>query len=770
MLPVFLALLQSASDPGPAVYSGRARELAVRIPRLEAAEVRIDGVLDEPVWRQAARLVEFSQYRPVDSRPAEDSTEVLIWYAPDAIFFGIRARESHGNVVRATLADRDRIDNDDNVQILLDTYHDRRRALLFAVNPLGSQEDGVRSEGIAGAAGGRNPALERFDGTVDLNPDFVFQSRGRVTADGYEVEVRIPFKTLRYQSADPQTWGIQIVRKTQHSGYEDTWAPTVRASASFLSQEGDLVGLTHLKRGLVMDLTPEVTEHLDGEPGPATYVYGHAQASLGGTARWGITPNLTLGGTVNPDFSQVEADVGQVTANVRFALFYPEKRPFFLEGLELFDTPNQLIYTRQVLNPVAGVKLTGKAGETNLGLLSAVDDRGAGSHPLFNLLRLRTDVGHGGTAGLVYTDRADGPDYNRVLGTDVRLLWRRLWYSEFQVAQSWSLDSAGVRSGTLWSATVADRTGRSYGNHFTFQGATRAFEARSGFVNRTDVVNGRTSNRFTWYGRPGALVEQASLFLFESPTWRYDDFFKLRRPIENLFFPNWTMTLRGGWSLGAQLSNFYVQFDTTLYAGYTVDTAGGNTAPFVPPRALYNLWGGELRAQTPTRVVQLSATLDYGATAIFFEAERGTSFGASGSLDWRPTTGLRMNAQWAHQRITRARDRSEFSLSNIPRLKVEYQLSPAIFLRYVGQYFAQRTAALADPRTGRPLWVGGAPAGEQVINDFRNDWLFSYRPNPGTLILFGYGASLTEPEAFRFQNLSRTADGFFLKVSYLYRL
>ncbi len=765
-----LLVLQAALPPDPQpAYDGRARQLEVRIPRLEA-EVRVDGVLDEPVWRQAARLTGFSEYRPVDGRPAVDSTEVLVWYAPDAIYFGIRAWESHGSVVRATLADRDRIDNDDNIQILLDTYHDRRRALFFAVNPLGSQEDGVRSEGIAGAAGGGNPALGRFDGVVDLNPDFVYQSRGRVTPEGYEIEVRIPFKTLRYQSTDPQTWGLQIVRKTQHTGYEDTWAPTVRASASFLGQEGDLVGLTQLKRGLVMDLTPEVTQHVDGQPGSTAYAYGHAAESVGGTVRWGMTPNLTLGGTVNPDFSQVEADVGQVTANERFALFYPEKRPFFLEGLELFDTPNRLIYTRQILNPVAGVKLTGKTGETNVGFLSAVDDRGAGSHPVLNLLRVRSDVGHGGTAGLVYTDRADGAEYNRVLGGDLRLLWKRLWFSEFQYAQSWSLDSAGVRTGTLWATTLADRTGRSYGNHFDVQGASREFEARSGFVNRTDVVNGHTANRFTWYGRPGALVEQASLFLLEFPTWRYDEFFKVRRPIENLFFPNWMMTLRGGWSAGAQISNFYVQFDSTSFAGYAVDTGGGNTAPFAPPRALYNLWGAELRAQTPTRAVQLGATIDYGATAIFVEAARGTSFRASGSLDWRPTTGLRVNTQWVHQRITRTRDGSAFSTSNIPRLKVEYQLSPAIFVRYIGQYFAQRTAALEDPRGGRPLWVDGAPAGEQVINDFRNDWLFSYRPIPGTLILFGYGASLTEPEAFRFENLSRTSDGFFLKVSYLYRM
>jgi len=263
MLAVLL-FLQSAT-PQQSVYDGHLRQLDVRAPRIETAAVRIDGVLDEDVWRQAALLTGFSQYRPVDSRPAEDSTQVLVFYAPDAIYFGIRAYEAHGSVVRATLADRDNIGADDNIQILLDTFNDRRRASLFEVNPLGVQQDGVRSEGIAGAAGGAN-AGGRFDGVVDLNPDYVYESHGRVTPWGFEVEVRIPFKSLRYQSGETQDWGIQVVRVTQHTGYEDTWTPVVRASASFLIQSGTLKNLSGMRRGLVMDVNPEFTSHVDGAP------------------------------------------------------------------------------------------------------------------------------------------------------------------------------------------------------------------------------------------------------------------------------------------------------------------------------------------------------------------------------------------------------------------------------------------------------------------------------------------------------------------------
>src|SRR5919198_4771881 len=571
MLAVFLLVLQSAGDPQP-VYDGRRKQIEVRIPRIEDAAVRLDGVLDESVWHQAALLNGFTQYRPVDSRPAADSTEVRVFYAPDAIYFGIRAFEVHGDVVRATLADRDNIDADDKVQILLDTFNDRRRALLFAVNPLGAQEDGVRSEGLAGAAGGQNAGF-RFDGVIDLNPDYVFQSQGRVTRDGYDVEVRIPFKSLRYQSSATQNWGIQFVRTTQHTGYEDTWAPVVRASASFLIQSGTLQGLTDLRRGLVMDVSPEFTSRLDGGPnGPSGYRYTSVDPELGVNVRWGVTQNLSATGPVNPDFSQVEADVGQVTVNERFALFFPEKRPFFLEGLEQFDTPNALIYTRRIAQPVFGAKLAGKVGATGIAYLGAIDDRdqsATGANPIYNMLRMRRDLGPASTVGLVYTDRSDGDAYNRVLGADAHVVWRGIWFSEVQIAGSWTRDTAGGRAGKLWSVTLGDRTGRAYGNHYELLGVERSFQDTSGFVNRVDYVAGRTYNRFSWYGRPGALVEQLTTAVGFAPIWRYDDFGKAT--IEDTLQNFWIANLRGGWQALLTLYLNHFGFDAAAYSGYQVD-------------------------------------------------------------------------------------------------------------------------------------------------------------------------------------------------------
>src|SRR2546427_4528266 len=249
------------------IYSGRDRELEVRIPRIEA-DVLIDGDLSDSVWAHAAALTGFSQYAPNDGVPAADSTQVLVWYSPNAIYFGIRAFESHGRPTM-TLANRDQIFGVDNVQILLATFPDAKQMLMFAVNPLGVQGDGSLIEGANVTASGFIGGAVVGRAQPDLSPDFVFQSRGRVTDWGYEVEVRIPFKSLRYQPRQPQDWKLNVVREVQHSGIEDSWYPARRASATFIGQSGNLVGLSGMHRGLVMDLNPEATGKASGAPTPS---------------------------------------------------------------------------------------------------------------------------------------------------------------------------------------------------------------------------------------------------------------------------------------------------------------------------------------------------------------------------------------------------------------------------------------------------------------------------------------------------------------------
>ncbi|HEU5217531.1 MAG TPA: DUF5916 domain-containing protein [Gemmatimonadales bacterium] len=773
ILPILLGL--GVLQDSTAAYSGRANRIRVPPPRLDAAVV-IDGRLDEEVWSRAARLTGFSQYQPVDGRPAEEPTEVLVWYGPDAIFFGIRAGEVHGDVVRATRANRDNITSEDNIRILLDTYNDRRIAFLFGVNPLGVQEDGTRSDQFGGGAGGRSATgggtqnINPLAGNVDLNPDYVFESRGRVVPGGYEVEVRIPFKSLPYQDKAEQSWGINVLRQVQHSGFQDSWTPAVRASASFLRQSGTLEGLHDLKRGLVLELTPTATGRLDGSPGaPGGWDYRRS-GELGGDVRWGLRQNLTMNGTWNPDFSQVEADVGQVVLNERFALFYPEKRPFFLDGLELFDTPNQLIYTRSIVAPRGGLKLTGKLGRTNLATMLVADDSlysWPGRHtPVFGILRARNDLAGNSTVGAVLTDREDGPDHSRLAGADLRIYHSRLYYVELQAAGSWTDSLGRATRGPLFQA-VWDRTGRAWGFHYNLLAVGPGFKAASGFVNRTGVVSANGFNRLSFYGRQGALVQTYGTFVGITRIWNYADLGP--GPIEGgeSFSPS--ATLRGGWLLNGNFGRSFYSYDPALYAGLQVQSTAG-PVPFPVPEPERNQLSGMLKVTTPTyRHFTATASVTLATTPIFREAAPGRSLRLDASVDVRPTAALRGTFQFSRLTLERRRDGSRFSSETIPRLKVEYQVSRALFLRFVGQYAARSLATLVD-RTGRPILSGGVPIAESATNELRADWLFSFRPAPGTLVYLGYGSTMEEQPLLAQSQLRRKSDGFFGKVSYVFRM
>lgn len=774
-LSLLLLSLQTTAVPPQTIHHGRTGDLAVTPPRLTGITATVDGVLEEPAWRSAALLTGFSQYRPVDGRPAEDSTEILIWYAPDALWVGVRAFEIHGGV-RATLADRDNIDSEDYVQLLLDTFDDRRRAYVIGVNALGVQADGIRTEGSAGAASGPG-AGGRFE-NVDLNPDFVYESRGRVTSWGYEVEIRIPFETLRFPADEPQRWAFNVIRKIQHSGYEDTWTPARRANASFLAQSGTLEDLRGFDRGLVLDLNPFATTRIDGARTAADDWTYEATPEVGANATWGVTTNLTLDVTVNPDFSQVEADVGQVTVNERFAVFFPEKRPFFLEGIELFNSPSQLIHTRRVVNPIAGAKLTGKISGTNVAVLSAVDGRSASptgeSRPIVTAARVRRDLGEQSTAGLTYTDRVVGSEWNRVGQADVRLIFSKLYYFEAVGGGSLTRRNGATAWGPIWKFTV-DRTGRNWGFNYSIEGIHPDFEAQTGFVNRTGIVTPFIANRLTHYGVPGATLENWTGFFLAMGVWDYDGFFELGSPLETQVSHTSFFTLRGGWSLTASPAWETVAFDPTFYTEYRVATPT-DTVPFQVPGRLDDLIGVTMAAATPqfsTFAVRLEAGLS--RTAAFFEPGPARGLSASASLDWRPTDQIRLNAQYRYLALNRVRDGSRLSTAHIPRLKIEYQLSRPIFFRFVGQYNIQRQDDLRDPTSDQPIVFANPDGGFTsstgfARNDLRVDWLFSFRPVPGTVIFAGYGSSLTETSAFTFDDLRRVQDGFFVKASYLLRI
>jgi len=780
ILPVLLSAAAAAEALAtPPSYDGRESQLTVAIPRLEEG-VSVDGSLEDSAWSRAARLSGFSQYAPVDGRPAEQATEVLVFYSPSAIHFGVRAFAPPGSV-RASLAQRDKLDAEDSITILISTFNDGRQAAAFIVNPLGVQADGTLIEGMTRTGNGGFSGLQTGREAPDLAPDFVYDSKGRLTAEGYEVEVRVPFESLRYQKAEVQSWGLHVVRKSQSTGYEDSWVPARRDASSFLAQAGVLEGLTQLRPGLVLDLNPFVTARADGQQDAADWRYDTDTPEVGGNVRWGVTPNLTLNGTVNPDFSQVESDASQVQYDPRNAIFFPEKRPFFLDGLEQYQTPNRLIYTRRIVAPVAAAKVTGTLSGTSLGLLSALDDsatsRTGEERPFFNLLRARRDLGEQSRLGLVYTDKIDGSDWNRVGGLDARLAFRGIYSLDLQAAYSGTEVLGRRRSGPLFEANF-NRNGRRLGTRALVTGIHQDFRAASGFITRPGIVHANFDQRVSFFGGPGASVESWNLDLVLDGIWTYEAFFGEGGIQDKKFHVNNNVTLRGGWKAGASVLIESFGYDPELYADYAL--AGdrpGEVLPFVGVPRLPNLdWVLSLRTPEFKRFSG-NVQLLWGKDENFFEWSSADIAYVTVEADWRPTDQLRASLLYNLQQFVRRSDDSLVGRRQIPRLKLEYQATRAVFVRLVGEYDAQFQDDLRDDsRTERPILIRDrasgvyAPALGYRDNRLRVDALFAWQPTPGTVFFAGYGSTLREEEAFRFRGLGRDVDGFFVKFSYLFRL
>jgi hypothetical protein len=776
LLALAYSVATATSADAPA-YSGRDGRTRVEIPRLEDA-VRVDGELDDPPWQRAARLIDFSTYAPIDGRLSPEETEVRVFYSASAIHFGVRARAAPGSV-RATLANRDRLDTEDQVRIFLSTFNDGRQALYFAVNPLGVQADGVLVEGSATPSGGF-AGLATGREEPDLSPDFVFESKGRVTSDGYEVEVRIPFKTLRFPSSARQSWGLHVTRMQQWNGHEDSWAPARRASSSFLAQGGTLAGLTEIKRGLVLDLTPELTGTFDGAESPAGWSYDADRPSLGGNLRWGVTSNLTLNGTANPDFSQIEADASQFTYDPRSALFFPEKRPFFLDGFEQFTTPNRLIYTRRIVDPLGAAKLSGKIGGTSVALLSAVDSEGQSprgdTHPRYTLMRVQRDLFGQSKAALVVTDKRDGSDSNLVLAGDARIAWDGIWNVQAQAAVSHTEAAGRAFSGPLLQA-VLERNGRRFGLSWRGTSLGEDFRAESGFIARPRVTNVTLDQRWTFFGGEASRLESLSSDVVLNGVWRTQDLTEGRGPLERKLHLNNNAVFQGGWRAGASVLVERFDLDPELYRDYGLLAGDGSVLPFTATPYIHNLdW--VLSFGTP-QFSGFSGSLQWlwGRDENFFEWSPADIDYVDATLDYRPTERLRMEGHYQLQLFERRSDGTTVGVRHIPRLKLEYQLTRAAFLRVVGEYDIARQDDLRDDgRSELPIVIRNAETAlyERALGfsdkRLRLDLLFSYQPVPGTVIFAGYGSRLLDADEPFDRSLRRESDGFFLKFSYLFRI
>jgi hypothetical protein len=762
----------SSGGYSEAVHDGAAGNLEVMAPTPSDLDMKIDGVMDEAAWSDAPLLTGFTQYDPVEGIPASQSTEVRVLVTDGAILFGIRAHDNHAGGIRATLARRDGFGrSDDWVRVILDTFNDRRRAFVFQVNPLGVQGDGLWVEG----RGGRGEP-------IDWNPDFLWSSAGRMDGGGYTVEIEVPFKSLRFPDLPLQDWGLQVTRNIQRSGFSAAWAPVTSDVASRLAQSGSLRGLANLDPGLFMEVNPVLTASRQGSWSETAggLVREPAAGDFGLNVTYGLTSNLTLDGTYNPDFSQVEADAGQITVNERFALYLPEKRPFFLEGTDVFALPQRLVYTRSISNPVGAAKLSGKFGGTTVAYIGAVDEMSTGVDPVVNLLRLRRDIGRSSSVGAIYTDRtAPGQSSNRVAGADARLVLAGRY--TLSLMGAFSADGA-TGEATRWGSTLSadfSRAGRNLSLGASFRDVTPDFRARSGFIRRVGITEASARTGYTWRGGRGSFVERVGASVQAEGVWSHDQFWAGGGPEEWEVDVTLSGSLRGNIGGFLSYSRDSYRLGADRYDGlYSQD--GERLIPFNPSPTLFSgLHSFRIRSWVSTwERVRGSFGASWSETPVFdrtgVPADLANSFSADVGLSLYPTSALSMELGARHVRLTRQRDGSHYSSATIPRIQGRLQFSRSLFVRATGEYASQGRGDVLDPVAGRPIvrCSAGACAGRSAseAHNLSVETLVGYEPSPGTVIFVGYSRAMRDASPFGFENVQAQSDGLFVKLSYRFRM
>ncbi|MGH7720005.1 MAG: hypothetical protein ACREON_14335, partial [Gemmatimonadaceae bacterium] len=449
------------------------------------------------------------------------------------------------------------------------------------------------------------------------------------------------------------------------------------------------------------------------------------------------------------------------------------------------SVPSQLIYTRRIVEPLAAAKLVGKVSGTNVAFLSAVDDRALSAsgddHPVFNILRVQRDIGGQSRLGIAYTDRIDGDRYNRVANVDARVVFGGIYTVQAQLAGSRTRRDDGITSAPLWDLQL-NRNGRRFGARYQVRGIHDDFRAASGFISRPGIARGFANHRVTLFGKRGGFLETFTGDVTLDGTWKYDRFVGGHNPQDRKLHLNANASLRGGWQAGVSLLLETFGFDDDLYADYAIELprpggSGVDTVAFVGTPHLPNVdWVFSLNTPQFSKFSG-NVFVVWGKDENFFEWSSADIIIATLGADWRPTPKLRLNASYLLQQYDRRTDGSTVGIRRVPRLKLEYQLARPIFFRVVGEYDAERTDDLRDDsRTNAPILIFDHDAGQYVRavaterNVLRADWLFSYQPNPGTVLFAGYGSTMTEPRSFRIRDLRRETDAFFVKMSYLWRM
>ena len=703
-------------------------------------EAKIDGVLDDAIWAHALVVDLAVETYPRENQPTQVATKAYVVENGKQLLVAFEARDPKPESIRAFLRDSDTAWNDDFVGIVIDTFNDERRAFEFFVNPFGVQMDAITDD----VNRSENPAWNA-----------IWDSAGRITTDGYVVELAIPFSQLRFpRSAGDQTWGIDLLRMLPRNVRTRLANnPQDRNKSCYICQFGKFDGFANATPGKALEVVPSLTStRTDTRPPTAggSFTNGDFDNEVGVGVRWGITPDVTADLAINPDFSQIEADVAQLSENAQFALFYPETRPFFLEGSDYYASPLQAVFTRTVADPDVGAKITARAGQNTFGAFATQDavtnllfpgPLGSESTSLAQsndgiVGRYTRGFGNASTVGALFTRRhgdgyrndVGGLDGNYRIGDQSTIRFQYLTSrTEYPTAVAAPFSQpSGTFGGDAFRAEYRYGARNWFAEYF-HQQLDPGFRADSGFISRVDLVQDHIEAERIWQGPGGVWWTQ----LRAGVSW------------------NDSRDTNGG-LLGRSTQPFF-SFNGPLQSFMEIDV--GPRSEFWNGQ-VFDMYNTSVFAQMrPASGVSAAFQWRYGDQLDHANSKVRDQQRIQPQLEWNATRHLLVRGRYTLDRLW-SKDGPIVYKARLADLRLTWQFNVRSFVRLTlqGSDVERNVAQYIDPST-----VPSSASHDAQL-------LYSYKLNPQTVLFAGYSTSELEDDTTgRLEPTGRTA---FLKVSY----
>ncbi len=701
-------------------------------------KLRIDAILDEPAWANAFTTRLEYEVRPGENIPAPVATQVFLTFDDEKLYAAFICEDNNPEQIRAFLSDRDRIHHDDWVGIVLDTFNDQRRSFMLRVNPLGVQEDFIESQ----------------SGTSSW--DAIWESAGQITKTGYQVEFAVPFNQLRFQrTGQVQVWGFDAERNYPRSNeHRIGLFPRDRNENCYLCQALKIQGFKDVSPGKNIEIIPTLTgirtDERDTMPS-GNFDTITENIEFGVTGRWSFTPNLTLSSTYNPDFNQVEADALQLDINQPFALYYSERRPFFTEGSDFFNTLKDAVHTRTIRQPTWGAKISGKEGKHTIGCFVAQDtltnlvfpgSQWSNSTTLeqkstASVLRYKYDLGSRYTIGAMLTDREGDDYYNRVAGID----------TDFRVTRTNQFQLQVLRSSTSYPEQVISdfaQPGDSFDDYYVAFEYDR-YSRTEGWWFDYDYVGDDFRADLGYIPRVGFRNYEGGFLKFWNPD--QDDWFSnMYAGLEVNYFEDISgMPLDRGFSVYHYYSGFAQSWTYFRYYQYLENYNGEefNLSSFSAE--------GGIRPNANTR---MNLYLFFGDRIDYSNTREGERFRISPYFTARIGRHLYVTFDYGYEHLDVEAGRL-FTV-NTQEFSAVYQFNIRMFFRAIVQHSVyNRTPDLYTFDIDRKY--------QGLFTQF----LFSYKINPPTVLFLGYSDNSMGTTEYELTQANRTV---FMKLGYSWSL